>query len=83
MELELYGIPGMTFYISLFISTYFSHGAAITYFARFQVPTVVQLGIPFSADVMLADGWFLTLVFTSLSIRRQVLSVLSNTHQFL
>jgi hypothetical protein len=60
MELELYGIPGMTFYISLFISTYFSHGAAITYFARFQVPTVVQLGIPFSADVILTDGWFLT-----------------------
>ena len=35
MEFELCGIPGMTFYISLFISTYFSHGAVIAYFERF------------------------------------------------
>jgi hypothetical protein len=81
MKLELYSIPGMTFYISLFVSTYYSHGAVITYFARFQVLTVVQLGISFSSNVILADGWFLSLVSTSLST--EVLRVLSNSRQFL
>jgi len=70
---ELYGIPRIIFYISLFISTYFSHGAVITCFTRFQVLTVVQLGIPFLSDVILADGWFLT-VSPSLSAK-QVLRV--------
>jgi len=45
--------------------------------------SVVQLGIPFLSDVILADGWFLTLVSPSLSTKAQVLRVLSNTHQFL
>jgi hypothetical protein len=80
---ELYGIPGIIFYISLFISAYFSHGAVITCFTRFQVLTVVQLGIPFFSDVIHADGWVLTLVSPSLSIKPQVLRVLSNEHQLL
>jgi hypothetical protein len=79
MELELCDIPGMTFHISLFISTYFSHGAVITYFSRF---TFAQLGIPFFCDVMLVGGLFLTLVSQSLSTRPQVLRVLIPTNSY-
>jgi hypothetical protein len=70
MVLELYGIPAITFYISVVISTYFSDGAVITYFARFEVLTVVRLEIPFFWDVILAYEWFLA--FFSPSIQQDL-----------